>query len=183
MGLNALQQAVETAGQMGDALSGADREYVVQFAFQTGDTELTNKLLDELSQPDADREAVYRRFNALTDFKPDWIRSIENLLVSIEMYRIQEEKAVQTLTEILSAFGMEFSVQEIKALTPEQLKDYADRLKMKGTERSVPCQAGSHHADGPEIVREKGLHTAEMKEGECYGGRNTGSSADHTRGL
>ena len=162
MGLNALQQAVDAASQMGNALSGADREYVVQFAIQTGDTELTSKLLDELSQPGVDREAVYRRFNALTDFKPDWIRSIENLLVSIEMYRIQEEKAVRTLTELLSAFGMELSEQEIKVLAPEQIKDHADRL---------------------EIMKEVGLPMENTREGGDHGRRDTGSSADHTRGL
>lgn len=153
MGLNALQQAVEKISSMGDVLSGADREYVVQFAFQTGDTELTEKLLDELSWPDADREAVYSRFNTMTDFKPDWIRSIENLLVSIEMYRIQEEKAVRTLAEILSAFGMGLSEQEVKALTPEKLRDHAAGLK--------------NNKEG----------------GQQHGGRDTGSGADHTRSL
>lgn len=153
MGLNALQQAVEKISCMADMLSGADREYVVQFAFQTGDTELTEKLLDELSQPDADREAVYSRFNTMTDFRPDWIRSIENLLVSIEMYRIQEEKAVRTLAEILSAFGMGLSEQEVKTLTPEKLRDHTTGLK--------------NNKEG----------------GQYYGGRDTGSGADHTCSL
>ncbi|MDE5699333.1 MAG: hypothetical protein K2I96_18320 [Lachnospiraceae bacterium] len=153
MGLNALQQAVEKIIHMGDILSGADREYVVQFAFQTGDTELTEKLLDELSQPEADSEAVYSRFNTMTDFKPDWIRSIENLLVSIEMYRIQEEKAVHTLAEILSAFGMGLSEQEVKALAPEKIRDHTAVLKNN--------KEGGHH----------------------LGGRDTGSGADHTCGL
>ena len=153
MGLNALQQAVEKISSMGDVLSGADREYVVQFAFQTGDTDLTEKLLGELSQPDADREAVYSRFNTMTDFKSDWIRSIENLLVSIEMYRIQEEKAVRTLAEILSAFGMGLSEQEVKALTPEKIRNYAAVLK--------------NNKEG----------------GQRHGGRDTGSGADHTCGI
>lgn len=153
MGLNALQQAVEKISCMGDVLSGADREYVVQFAFQTGDTELTEKLLDELSRPDADRESVYSRFNTMTDFRPDWIRSIENLLVSIEMYRIQEEKAVRMLAEILSAFGMGLSEQEVKALTPKKIRDHTDALKNNK-------EGGEHH-----------------------GGRDTGSSADHTCSL
>ena len=153
MGLNALRQAVEKISCMGGVLSGADREYVVQFAFQTGDTELTEKLLGELSQPDADREAVYSRFNTMTDFRPDWLRSIENLLVSIEMYRIQEEKAVHTLAEILSAFGMGLSEQEVKALAPEKLRDYTAVLKNNK-------EGGAHH-----------------------GGRDTGSGADHTCSL
>lgn len=140
MGLNALQQAVEKISCMGDVLSGADREYVVQFAFQTGDTELTEKLLDELSRPDADREAVYSRFNTMTDFRPDWIRSIENLLVSIEMYRIQEEKAVRTLAEILSAFGMGLSEQEVKALTPEKIRDHTDALKNNKEGESIMAE-------------------------------------------
>lgn len=125
----AFKRTAQMVCQMGENLSGADKEYVVQFAFRTGDGELTNKLIDELIQPGADREAVYQRFNALTDFQPDWIKSIENLIVSLELYRVQEEKALKTLTEILSAYGIDLSEIEIRELAPEKIREYAGRAE------------------------------------------------------
>lgn len=129
MGLVALKQTAQMVCRMGEALSGADKEYVVQFAFRTGDGELTNKLIDELIQPGADRESVYQRFNALADFQPDWIRGIENLLVSLELYRVQEEQAIKTLAEILSAYGIELSEKEIRELSSEEIREYAGRAE------------------------------------------------------
>lgn len=129
MGLLALKQTAEMVCRMGEILSGADKEYVVQFAFRTGDGELTNKLIDELIKPGADKEAVYQRFNTLAGFQPDWIKSIENLLVSLELYRVQEENALRTLTEILSAYGIELSETEIRELSPEKIREYAGRTE------------------------------------------------------
>ncbi len=125
MGLVALKQTAQTVCQLGESLSGADKEYVMQFAFRTGDGELTNKLIDELLQTGTDKKMVYQRFNVLADFRPDWIRSIEDLLVSLELYRMQEEKAIKTLEEILSAYGIELSEQEIRKLSPDQIREYA----------------------------------------------------------
>lgn len=130
MELVALKQTAQMVCRMGESLSGADKEYVVQFAFRTGDGELTNKLIDELIQPEADREAVYQRFNALADFQPDWIRDIENLLVSLELYRVQEEQAIKTLAEILSAYGVELSEKEIRELSSEEIREYAGRVEI-----------------------------------------------------
>lgn len=129
MGLLELNQTAQMVCRMGEMLSGADKEYVIQFAFRTGDGELTNKLIDELIQPGVDRETVYQRFNALTDFQPDWIKQIENLLVSLELYRMQEENAIRTLTAILSAYGIELSEKEIRELSPEKIRECAGRVE------------------------------------------------------
>lgn len=119
----ALTRTAEMVSRMGEALSEADKEYVVQFAFRTGDGELTNKLIDELTNPDADRQAVYRRFETMVDFQPDWIRGIENLLVSLEMYRVQEERAVKALSALLSAYGINLSQEELKKLSTTQVRE------------------------------------------------------------
>lgn len=143
MGLAALRQTVQKVCHMSKALSDTDKEQVVQFAFRTEDKELTNKLIDELIQPGADREAVFQRFNALTDIREDWIKNIENLLVSLELYRAQEEKALKTLTEILSAYGLvplqkenqEYPAEEFRRLEEKDGRrnttgntDYSSRL-------------------------------------------------------
>lgn len=112
MGTPLWKQTAETAWQMRDALSGADREYAVQFAFRTGDRELTEKLMEELQRPGADREAVCRRFRVMENVRPEWIRDMENLLVSLELYRLQEEKALKSLASVISVYSTEIVERE-----------------------------------------------------------------------
>ena len=114
MGLVAVTQTAEMLREKNISLTDRDMEFVVQFAFHTGDKELTDKLIDELTEPAADRNAVCRKYETLTGFMPDWIQRIENLLVSLEMYRVQEEKAVKTLSELLSACGISMTEEEIR---------------------------------------------------------------------
>lgn len=127
MGLVIVAQTAELLEQKQAVLSETDKEFVLQFAFATGDKELTDKLIEELSEPDADKGTVYQKYETLTGFQPDWIRKIENLLVSLEMYRIQEEKAVRTLSEILTAYGAELTVDEIKEIPPDKVREQLSR--------------------------------------------------------
>ena len=53
--------------------------------------------------------------------KPNWVAQIENLLVALEMYRIEEEKAINRLADILSAYGINVSVEEIRQTDTEEL--------------------------------------------------------------
>ena len=55
--------------------------------------------------------------------KPDWIRQVENLLVALEMYRLEEEKAVNRLAEILKAYGIELSVEELKEIPQDKIRE------------------------------------------------------------
>ena len=114
MGLKAVTETAELFRQKNISMTERDREFVVQFAFRTNDKELTDKLIGELTAAGADRDAVCRKYQALTGFMPDWIQRIENLLVSLEMYRVQEEQAVKTLSELLSACGISMSEDEIR---------------------------------------------------------------------
>lgn len=114
MGLAAVTETAQMFQQKNIVLTERDKEFVVQFAFRTNDRELTNKLIDELTEAGADRDAVCRKYQALTGSRPDWIQRIENLLVSLEMYRVQEEQAVKTLSELLSACGISMSEDEIR---------------------------------------------------------------------
>ena len=153
MGLAALPQAAETIQRMGDSLSETEKEYVMQFAFRTGDEELTEKLAEELAQPLADKEAVCRKFQALEDIYPDWIQKMENLVVSLERYRMQEEKAVKEVAELLSAYGIVLSEKEIREFSTEKLHEFAEK--------------------------ENTIQTEEKEERDDYGGRDTRSSSDY----
>lgn len=123
MGLVAVSETVQMFRQKNIVLTERDKEFVVQFAFRTNDRELTDKLIDELAGAGADREAVCRKYQTLTGFVPDWIQRIENLLVSLEMYRVQEEQAVKTLSELLSACGISMSEDEIKRTDTAQMQE------------------------------------------------------------
>ena len=114
MGLIAVKETAELFRRKNISMTERDKEFVVQFAFRTNDRELTNKLIDELMDEGADRNAVCRKYQTLTGFVPDWIQRIENLLISLEMYRVQEEQAVKTLSELLSACGISMSEDEIR---------------------------------------------------------------------
>lgn len=123
MGLVAVTETAQMFQQKNIVLTERDKEFVVQFAFRTNDRELTNKLIDELTEKGADRDAVCRKYQALTGFTPDWILRIENLLVSLEMYRVQEEQAVKTLSELLSACGISMSEDEIRRTDTAQMQE------------------------------------------------------------
>lgn len=127
MGFVSVAQTAEMMEQNQAVLSDADKEFVLQFAFAAGDKELTGKLIDELTGPDADKGAVYQKYEALTGFQPDWIRKIENLLVSLETYRIQEEKEINTLSEILTAYGADLMADEIKELSLDKVREHLSR--------------------------------------------------------
>lgn len=123
MGLKAVTETAEMFRKKNLSMTERDKEFVVQFAFRTNDKELTDKLIDELTDEGADRDAVCRKYQALTGFMPDWIQRIENLLVSLEMYRVQEEQAVKTLSELLSACGISMSEDEIRRTDTAQMQE------------------------------------------------------------
>lgn len=132
MGAAALTRTAEMVSKMTAPLTAADKEYVVQFAYHTADGELTNKLIDELLYPDANKAAIYQKYETMVDFRPDLIRAIEDLLVSLEMYRVREKMTLKALTEILSAYGLELTEEEIGKLSPETLrKEEKEQLRLE----------------------------------------------------
>lgn len=131
MGLVAVAETAELISAKQVTLSETDKEFMVQFAFATGDKELTNKLIDELAcegaDKGADKGALLLKYSTMTGFQPDWIRRIENLLVALEMYRIQEEKAIQTLSELLTAYGADLTVEEIKEMPTDKVREHFEK--------------------------------------------------------
>lgn len=122
MSLVAISETVEVLNNNQPFLTDEEKQFVVQFAFKTGDKELTNKLIDELIAPVKDREAIISKYAAMVDMKPQWLEHIENLLVAIEMYRIEEEKAVRRLADVLNAYGIEVTIDEIRTADTKELK-------------------------------------------------------------
>lgn len=122
MGLQEILEATKCVEETTHPFSEAEKEFVLQFACKTGDKELTNRLIDELVVDGMDREVIFGKYEVMVDFRPDWISRIENLLVALEMYRQEEEKAVGRLADILSAYHINVSEEELRGPDLEHVK-------------------------------------------------------------
>lgn len=65
----------------------------------------------------------------LADKKTGWAEKIENLLIALEMYRIEEEKAVKRITDFLTAHGIDISETVVKDSDVNELKNMISEVK------------------------------------------------------
>lgn len=126
MSIQVISEMAETVAQK-PLIIKEEQLFVVEFAFKTSDKELTNKLIDELAVPDKDSDSIIAKYKAMLDEKPVWIGQIENLLIALEMYRIEEEKAINRLADILNAYGIDVTVNEIRTVGTNDLKERVKR--------------------------------------------------------
>jgi len=125
MGLTIINETVSEMCKQRHSFSDGEKEFVVQFAFKSGSKELTNQLIDELIQCEDGQESqrVMEDYAKKIHMKPHWVSQIENLLVSIEMYRIEEEKAINRLAEVLAAYGVDVTEEQVKRADAEEIKE------------------------------------------------------------
>jgi len=98
MELIAVSQTIRHIHEKNLELTLPDQEFVAQFVFRTRDLELTNKLIEELIQPVADKNRIRQKFETMVDLPSDWLQKSEELLIALLLYQIQEEKAVKLLS-------------------------------------------------------------------------------------
>lgn len=122
MGLQIISETAEAVSKQ-PLFSQMEQQFIVEFAFKSNDRELTNKLMEELTKQEKDANAILVRYTAMLDEKPQWIGRIENLLVALERYRMEEEKAVNHLADILKAYGIDMSAEEIRKIDTDALKE------------------------------------------------------------
>ena len=67
-------------------------------------------------------EEIMVTYRSKYDIKPAWVEQVENLLVALEMYRIEEEKAISHLSDILTAYGIDVSAEEIRSTKAEEIR-------------------------------------------------------------
>lgn len=79
------------------------KNFVVQFAFRSGNKEDTISLIEALahSSDKAQSDEIMITYRTKYAMKPAWVEQVENLLVALEMYRIEEEKAATVINQIL----------------------------------------------------------------------------------
>ena len=118
MNLAVVNEAVTEMNGVEHQFTEEEKNFVVQFAFRSGSKEDTISLIEALAHS-ADIMVTYR---SKYDMKPAWVEQVENLLVALEMYRIEEEKAINHLADILTAYGIDVSAEEIRTTETETLK-------------------------------------------------------------
>ncbi|MGB4659914.1 MAG: hypothetical protein WBI07_12080 [Mobilitalea sp.] len=129
MNLGMVNEATVIMKERDHLFTASEKNLVVQFAFKTGDKEHTNKLIDELiqSKDDIESQQVIHKYSSMHHIKPQWVEQIENLLVTLEMYRIEEEKAINRLADILGAYGIDVTLEEIRKSDVVELKEMVQK--------------------------------------------------------
>lgn len=123
MSLNVVNEAVVVMDEQKHLFGEEERKFILEFAFKSQDKELTKQLIMELMNSDRSSQMVLNRFAALLDQKPAWLAQIENLLVALEMYRIEEEKAINRLTEIMRAYEIDISEDMLRNQPLDEIKE------------------------------------------------------------
>lgn len=129
MNLAMVNEATEIMKERDHLFTSSEREFIVRFAFKSGDKESTNKLIDELimSRDDVESQQIIQKYSSMHHIKPQWVEQIENLLVALEMYRLEEEKAINRLAEILGAYGIDVTLEEIRKSDSVELKEMVQK--------------------------------------------------------
>lgn len=125
----------ETAQWIQKRISGLTEEemrFVFDFGFQSLDKELNNSLIEELKSKDRDFENIKKRYNAMIGIRPEWEQKVESLIAALEMYRIQEEKALNSLEMILNACGVNVSRDDIENGNLDEIREKVREHKFEG---------------------------------------------------
>lgn len=88
-------------------LADDEKRFVVSFAYLTGDKDITNKIIAELKNGRRDAEIIQRGYAMVADDIPIWAANVSELIVSIEIYRREEERILEKLKAELSKMGID----------------------------------------------------------------------------
>ncbi len=133
MSLLMVTEALRMMEEKDVSLGAEDKKYIFMFAFQTGDMELTEKLIDELAFENAVRKSIIEKYEEMRLHRPDWVEKIENLVVALEMYRMEEEKAIQRIAEFLRQNGIEIEEEAIKNAKTDDIKKMVADIRQADT--------------------------------------------------
>ena len=114
MNLAVVNEAVTGMNGVEHEFTEEEKNFVVQFAFRSGNKEDTISLIEALahSTDKAESDEIMVTYRSKYDMKP----------VALEMYRIEEEKAISHLSDILIAYGIDVSAEEIRNTKPEEIR-------------------------------------------------------------
>ena len=95
-------------------LSEEKIRFVLEFGLKCGDKDLTESLLEEIKLKDRDFETIRKRYTAVAGRKPEWAEEAESLIASLEMLRIQEEKTLNSLCNVLKTYRVDINRNDIE---------------------------------------------------------------------
>ena len=130
MNMKMVEDALKWMEQSNTVLTAEEKQKVAWYAFKTEDTDLTQKLVEELAEEGSEKERIFEKFFAVADREDVWIEQIEMLLVSIEIMRIKEKGALELLMKILEAYGKEITEKE-KAEAEKEAEEAEKRNRLQ----------------------------------------------------
>ena len=103
MGLTIINETVTSLCKTKHGFSDKEKEFVVQFAFRSGDKSLTNQLIDELAacENEQESEKVMEQYMSMIDMKPVWVSQIENLLYPLRCTGLKRKRQSTVLRKCL----------------------------------------------------------------------------------
>jgi len=97
-------------------LSEEEKQFVVFYAYKMNDMKQVKLLIKELQHAEEPGEVndIYRRYSKQLNIREGIEHVAENLLVSIERYRLEQENAIGYLANTLKLNGIAVSEEEIR---------------------------------------------------------------------
>ena len=108
--------------EKGRSFTNNEKHFIMEYAFKIHDLELVTSLISNMEKEKENDEAFMSKYGSLLEEQEVWISQLENLLVALEMYRIEEEKALRKITFALKVCGVDVSVDDIKNKDAEEIK-------------------------------------------------------------
>lgn len=133
MNIKSVAMAMEMADKHRNILTEEERSFIAYFAYQTEDLKLTQTLIERLVglEEGAARRNVVECFEEQLYKQPAAIRQMEELLVSIERYRIEEQKAINELSELLTSYNISVLDEELKKKDAEMTEEVIEAGKVR----------------------------------------------------
>lgn len=111
----------------------SEAQFVVFYAYKMGDINQVKLLIKELEHADepGELEDIFLRYSKQMNLKGGIEHLAEQLLVSIERYRLEQENAIGYLSETLRLNGIEISEDEIRSTDMMEMKEKIAKVAVK----------------------------------------------------
>lgn len=124
MGLIAVNDAFVAMDELAQGLSlkDSERSFIYRFAFITDDKQMTRKMISEIVEAGEDKSAVISKYETMVERKPEITKNMEDLLIAMELYRMEEAKMIDKIQKMLLDYGINLSKDEIRSVSPDEIK-------------------------------------------------------------
>lgn len=130
MNIGIIKDAMTVVDKSTCVFSEEEKNFIAYYAYKMNDLTQVKFLVAELEHADeaGERDFVYQRHSRLLRIQPGIEHQVETVMISIERYRIEQEKAIFQLSEILKANGVEVTQDEIRE---SKIADVKNKIKQE----------------------------------------------------